>query len=107
MINSRTKGHDFERGRARFYAEIFGEAKRGLQSRDGSEAPDVICPALPDFWIECKRYKQIGVYPWWRQAKRAGGEGLVPILHIREDKGEPLVIVSEEHWKGILQSLWL
>lgn len=48
---SRKKGKVHERDVAKWLRQWFPEAKRGLQSRDGSECPDVI--GTP-FWIEVK-----------------------------------------------------
>lgn len=49
---SRTKGRAWEQEVARILRERGWSAKRGLQSRDGSDAPDVVTD-LP-LWPECK-----------------------------------------------------
>ncbi len=108
MPDSRNKGHNYEREIAAFYRELFGEAKRGLQSRDGDEAPDVIVPQLPGIWVECKRYKTVGtgnVYRWWRKAVKDAGERDA-VLHVRADREEALVVLSQEHWRTICERLF-
>lgn len=56
---SRRKGHNFERWvAAQFREHGFPDAKRGQQTRFGSDAPDV--DGTP-YWIECKVGKR--VYP--------------------------------------------
>lgn len=103
---SRRKGRAFEQETARFYSDLFGDAKRGLQSRDGGDAPDVICPWLVGCWIECKRYARIAVYEWWHQAEKASDERDI-VLHIRADREKTLVILSEEHWRTICERLYV
>ena len=63
-INTYAKGHTFERDIAKkfkdLYALFFGskipfDFKRGIQSVDGTDAPDV---ETPHFYIECKFHSQ-------------------------------------------------
>jgi hypothetical protein len=49
----RAKGHSWERAVANIFRAAGYQARRGLQSRDGSEAPDVIVDGLT-WWIEAK-----------------------------------------------------
>lgn len=46
------KGKDWERAWARMLQERGFDARRGLQSRDGGDAPDVLSDA--GIWWECK-----------------------------------------------------
>ena len=87
-INSRRKGHDWERRVARDLREIFGKGiRRGYQTDDNAHEPDV---AGTPFWIECKCSKRIDINGAMEQAigdlERCGdlekGEG--PELFFRE-----------------------
>ena len=49
----RRKGHQFERDVANVFRAAGYDARRGLQGRDGAEAPDVEVVGL-SWWIECK-----------------------------------------------------
>jgi hypothetical protein len=105
--HSRTKGASYERLIAQFYRALGFPAKRTLQSREGFEGADV--QGTP-WWVECKRYKSIGkVMGWWEQARvdseRCGGATtLPPVLHIKEDHGPDLVVISLEMWEGMVKA---
>ena len=94
---SRTKGHNWERRLAQLFRDHGFEARRGIQYRDGSEAPDVIVEGLP-FHFEAK----IGAQPSHRKAhaqakKAAEGTGLIPAAVVRDSgtpKDEALVTMS-------------
>jgi len=82
---SRTKGIVWEREVARRLRAIYPEARRGAQSRTGSDAPDVM--GLP-WHVECK----CGVKPNPRaameQAERDSG-GLPVVVAIHDDAPRP------------------
>lgn len=88
---SRRKGHRFEREVATaFRAACPGfDARRGLQSRDGSDAPDVIAPA--PFWVECKRGKRTSHRAALRQAQEAAPRGSWLVAVCRDDREEATV----------------
>ena len=66
---SRRKGHDWERAVAKRLRAIFGTAvRRGWQSRDGAEQPDV--DGSP-WWVECKRSKRPNIEAALGQAEDA------------------------------------
>ena len=67
---SRRKGHDWERAVAKRLRAIFGTAvRRGWQSRDGAEQPDV--DGSP-WWVECKRSKRPNIEAALVQAEGVG-----------------------------------
>ena len=87
---SRTKGLDFERWVAKRMREKFPEAKRGLQSREGDEAPDV--DGTPWF-IECKRYaKKVDLGAAMAQVLAAKDQRPAIVVW-RVDHGKPQVSV--------------
>lgn len=109
MPNSRRKGHQFERETAAFYRGVLegfvcGEIKRGLQTRDGSEVPDVVIENLPGMWIECKIRKKIALYEWFNKALKDSPDGSEVIMHIRADGEKPLIVMGIETWAELLIS---
>ena len=98
---SRRKGHSFEREIARYLRDQgFAEAKRGWQSRDGREQPDV---TLDGCWLECKRLKVVQ----WSDVLRAldqaelaeGDRGRYRVAVIKRDRqAEPIVCMTLEEW---------
>lgn len=107
--HSRTKGHSYERAIAIFYRAMGFPAKRTLQSREGFEGADV--QGTP-WWVECKRYGSIGkVMGWWEQASKdvqrckatTASSIQNVVLHIKEDRGPDLVVISLDHWKQLVE----
>lgn len=47
------------------------------------------------FSVEAKSRKSLVVYPWYQQAK-ANAKGYTPVLFVKQDRSEPLVILSAE-----------
>lgn len=71
---------------------IFDEVRRGWQSREGTDEPDVI--AGP-YWHEVKRQKQPNIRAALRQAV-ADTDGRTPIAWTKADRGEWLVTMRAE-----------
>lgn len=89
--SQRRKGASYEREVAHYLSTVFGEpVKRNLsQSRDGGD--DIRVSGLV---VECKRRRRIAVLRWYEQAKRAAGDGGVPVVVMREDAGESFALVK-------------
>ncbi len=104
MTNSRRKGHNFERDIVRLYSPGFGRVHRGDQSRSGSDAADVEIEGLPGLWVECKIREKIALYQWWKQAVEAATDGRLPVLHIRQNQDQGLVVVSEDLYFRMLRA---
>jgi hypothetical protein len=69
------------------------DARRGAQSRKGSDAPDVM--GVPWFWIECKVGKSPNAAAALAQARDAcGQEELWPIAVIKRDRQDPYVCIG-------------
>lgn len=103
---NRLKGHNFEREVARWLRELFPEAKRGIQTREGFEAPDVDCRAL---WVECKRGAKVSATSAMRQAmdanEKSGGTRM-PVVVWKADREPMMVAMEAEDWKEVLEG-WL
>lgn len=97
MVNSRTKGASFEREVSQaIYLHLGIEVRRNLdQTRDGGH--DLI--GLDPFAIECKRYRHITPAmkrQFWNQAVRQAADlNLIPVVVMRQDRGELRVMMSE------------
>lgn len=85
---SRRKGKRGEREIVHAFEAAGFTARRGLQSRDGRDAPDVIVDELPGVWVEVKTSAR----PQWesamRQARAACG-GRIPVVVTRRDREVP------------------
>ena len=103
---SRRKGHRFEREVACLFSEALGvEARRGLQSRDGSEAPDVVVPGVP-VWLELKRGRRPRIRGALRQAVETAPPGAWPVAVTRADREEALATLRLEDLLEILGQWW-
>jgi len=106
-INSRTKGHSYERTVAKQFAEVMpgADIKRGLgQCRAGSDVPDVVTPW---FWVECKRGKKTNIKAALRQAEAACGDRpLYCIAVTRDDRDDAMVTMRFDDFLEIVRDLW-
>ena len=106
-INSRTKGHSFEREIVRDLRDELGTIidqpiKRILDQYREHELPDIF---VPPFAIECKRYAKGYTYrtEWWDQVTLASEKaGLIPALIYRYDRQQiqcvvPLYAINPEY----------
>lgn len=102
---SRRKGHDFERWVAAELRRVMSGAvvRRGLQSRDGSEAADV---ENPWFHVECKRGRAPVIGAAMAQAKRDSSQGLSPVAITKADRRPPLVTMHLEDWLTLVRAAW-
>lgn len=71
MVNSRRKGHDFERYVAKFLRTFFLEARRGLQYDNPRECDVEGTP----FRIECKRLRDVAARNIVAALMQAKGDG--------------------------------
>jgi len=99
----REKGKRGEREVAALLREIFPTAKRGWQSRNGSDAPDV--DGTP-FWIEVKRHKRAKMRPAIRQAIQdvaIAGDKRPPVAFTRSDGEDWFVAMRGEDWLDLVE----
>lgn len=95
-INGRRKGHDFERDIAAALRPIWPEARRGAQSRAGTDAPDV--DGTP-YWIECKRGRRPSIPAACKQAL-AATDGR-PVVVIVKDDRKPAIVLRQ--WRNAIR----
>lgn len=99
-INSRRKGHQYERDVANLYRGAGFSAKRGLQSRGGGEeVADVVLEEV-DWFIECKNTVRMSK-TLSRALERADkeGHGAPSVVHIKmPGKQKNKVVVDEGLW---------
>ena len=101
-LRSRRKGAGFEREVAAMFRPIYGEeVRRGYQTRDGSEAPDV---DLTPWWIECKRGKKPNPRAALKQATEAT-DGRPCIVIGRDDREEAWAFMRARDLLDILARL--
>lgn len=99
-INSRNKGAVGERELAHFLTNHGYPAHRGQQHAGGPDSPDVVCPALAQFHIECKRVEAGNPYNWLAQAERDKADDQVPLVcHRRNGKGWLAILPLEDFLK--------
>jgi hypothetical protein len=101
--SQRTKGHTFERQIANELKEIFPNARRGLQYRDGGECPDV--EGTP-FHIECKRGKKPNPRAALAQAIGDADESRVPVAVIRDDRAEAFIVMRWDDFKNMIGEMY-
>lgn len=101
---ARRKGHQFERDMASLFTETLDfHCKRGLQSRDGAEAPDVIVPGLH---IECKKGLKTNIRAALKQAREASRDGNKPVAICQDDRQEATVTMFLEDFMDLLKEKW-
>ena len=99
------KGKAWEREVARAFRERGYAARRGLQARDGSDAPDV-CLDLP-LWIECKAGRAPNPHDALTQANLAssfvlGRPRLPPVAVIKADGKKPIACMYLDDFLDLL-----
>ena len=91
MVNSRRKGHTFERKMAIAFRALWPDARRGLQYQDGAECPDVM--GTP-YWVECKCGKRTNIKAALRQAE-AASNNRQPVLVVTKDDGQSVLVTMK------------
>lgn len=94
--SQRNKGAGFEREIANDLTAEWGIIiRRNIgQARDGGD--DI---TVPPYRIECKRRKGIAVYQFMDQVMGVTEPGEIPVVIIKADRREPLVVMSYRDWK--------
>ena len=54
------------------------------------------------FSVEAKRQEKISLHAWWNQAKENCKEGTSPVIITKQNRKEPLVILSLEDFMKLL-----
>ena len=104
MVNSRTKGAQFEREVVNVFRDWLGdEATQGLRRNlTQYQVADEGDLKLGPFLIECKRYAKGDIHQqwWWEQILKAAGEKYIPLLIYRFDR-RPIRMVFPLHVVGL------
>lgn len=85
-VNSRAKGKRGELQLAKALTALGHPAERGQQRKGGEDSPDVLCPSLAAFHIECKLTATCQLNApaqlaeWDAQAKRDAGPRRIPLV---------------------------
>jgi hypothetical protein len=92
---SRDKGRRWEQQVARDISAAVGcDSRRGLQYRDGADAPDVLTPGIP-LHLECKAGGP-AAYPWraLEQAQASASAGTYPVAVCKQDRRPPTATLA-------------
>lgn len=86
--HKRNKGAGYERE----IAHAFDAERVGSRGKEDHIHSDV---EHETFYIQCKRRASISAYKWWtKTAEFAKTVGKIPIVVMREDRGESFVMIS-------------
>jgi hypothetical protein len=101
---ARRKGFAWEREIARRLREATGNAdiKRGFQSRNGGEAPDV---DLAGWWIEAKVGRKPNLRAALAQAIAAAPPDRKPVAIVKDDRQEPVVMLRLTDFLAVIALL--
>jgi len=101
----RRKGHDYERRLAAELREVMpgAEVHRGIQSRDGAEAADVVCPV---FHVEAKRQRRPNIVSALNQAIADAPDGKYALAVTKADRREALVTMRWADFKDFIEEWW-
>jgi hypothetical protein len=76
--------------------------KRGIQSRDGGEVADV--QGVPGFWFENKCGAKPNPRAALKQAQEAAPSDNIVVARIRDDRGQPFMVMSADDFYTMLQA---
>lgn len=103
---SRTKGHAWERQVATLLRDACGltvaDVRRGLQYRDGDDAPDVLHPCLS---VECKCGANPPLWTALEQTEKHGS-GKWRAVFLKRDHTTPVVAMPISDWLELFSSWW-
>lgn len=72
------------------------DASRGQQFKGSADSPDVVCPDLAGFHIECKRVEAGNVYTWLAQAQRDAGDKTPVVMHRKNGKDWVAILALDD-----------
>jgi Holliday junction resolvase len=91
----RTKGASYEREVVNELRDLLGPVVRRCWERASEKGHDI---DLPGFAVECKRYAKIAVHAWMDQAVEQARNGDTPLVIMRADRKESLVLMRLTDW---------
>ncbi len=92
---SRDKGKRGEREVCALLRDLYPDARRGFQSRQGDDEADVECTP---FWVEVKRVKAQETPRKAMAQAVAATDGRVPVVFSRRDNSDWLVTMRASDW---------
>jgi hypothetical protein len=98
-LYQRMKGKRVERAVAELIRRVFPDAKRGFQSRAGTDQCDI--EGTP-YWFEIKGGKCPNPRAALKQAIE-DTDGRTPVVVVKDDRCEPFVVMRLSDW---LEDLW-
>lgn len=110
-INSaKAKGRRLQQWVAKRVQELFNLSEKDVVSASGGVSGIDVqlaesARSVFAYGVECKSYARIAIYPWWLQCKiNATKEGLSPLLVVKGDHKEPLVVMSWETFETLISN---
>ena len=97
-INSKTKGKVGELELAHYLTDAGHPARRGQQFQGTPDSPDIVCPTLSQYNLECKRKEKLSLYQAMEQAESDCGEGQSPVVIHRRNKKRWVSIMYLDDW---------
>lgn len=105
-MNSRTKGKVGELELAAFLRDHGFDARRGQQFHGGAFSPDVVCPDLPGYHLECKRVEAGNLYTWFGQADLDAGVEKIPMVVHRRNRKPWMAILRFEDFLDLYRKTY-
>ena len=102
--SSREKGKRGEREFAAFLRDLGIEARR-TQQFSGTEGTADVSSSLEGVHFEVKRYAGIAAVRFLEQAERDRRPGDLPVVAMREDRGEWTVMVRAKHLEEMAKKI--
>ena len=107
-VNTRTKGHSFERKIAKDLREsnIYPDAKRHLEYEKGAALLGIDIVNTGKWLIQCKKGKQDPqkLYKFYNQVRKEQDHIRTVVVKGDGQNRPPMVIMSYDDWKGLLQT---
>ena len=97
---SRDKGKRGEREIVALLRDLYPDARRGFQSRQGDDEADVECTP---WWIEVKRVKAQETPRKAMAQAVAATDGRVPVVFSRRDNSDWLVTMRVSDWLDVVR----
>lgn len=78
-----------------FYPAIMGESGKDIKM-------DIMMATVFPWDVECKNQENWSIPQWWKQAVANTEEGRKPLLVIKKNRQEPLVVMRFSDWLELL-----
>ena len=104
---SKRKGNKFEYDMTRHFLSCGFDADKisGSGSSTHRKGDVKVKIGYYNFNFDCKDYKKIGIYKWWRKQKADTQRTFTPGLLLKQDYGDILVVLRLEDFTNICKDL--